>query len=350
MKYIPSWHYSSHSSSKTKPSAHQMPPTPASSQISADDWQYDRQYDRQYNMANNESGSVSQQQPWSHDAPHGLGLTVSAAEVQLRSAAPSRHSHPATTSTFTQPFSTQTIYEPNLHGLRKDPWMDACDPFSTLASSAPWDLPARNFFSSATEEQNFRHLSEYSASTHQSCQSSPYAHSEGYVPSDTSPFIKTEETPDWVRERNEMFSNPALADDSPSVTPADLLTKTGMSQSFRSTETLLLPGPVQDAPYLKAEKCVSEQPSTGKTSSSDNVPFHERQKRGYTQPENANCACERCGRLFQRSYNLKAHMETHDPNRTFPHECQYEDCEKRFKRKTDLLRHEQSVGDQLYKL
>ena len=71
-----------------------------------------------------------------------------------------------------------------------------------------------------------------------------------------------------------------------------------------------------------------------------------RPRRSYTRPDNANYRCNepQCGKLFQRSYNLKAHMETHDPNRPKAHICQYDGCNKEFVRRTDLVRHERSVS------
>jgi Zinc finger, C2H2 type len=70
-----------------------------------------------------------------------------------------------------------------------------------------------------------------------------------------------------------------------------------------------------------------------------------RPPRRLTTKEEANFQCEvkGCGKLFSRSYNFKAHMETHDEKREYPFPCQIQDCNKKFVRKTDLQRHHQSV-------
>ncbi|KZL65054.1 epithelial zinc-finger EZF protein [Colletotrichum tofieldiae] len=55
------------------------------------------------------------------------------------------------------------------------------------------------------------------------------------------------------------------------------------------------------------------------------------------------CQVKGCGKLFSRSYNYKAHLDTHDEKREYPFPCPIADCNKRFVRKTDLQRHNQSV-------
>ncbi|PGH18423.1 hypothetical protein AJ79_00492 [Helicocarpus griseus UAMH5409] len=57
----------------------------------------------------------------------------------------------------------------------------------------------------------------------------------------------------------------------------------------------------------------------------------------------AKYKCDECGMLFTRNSNCKSHKKIHDPNRKFPHQCSAPQCTKKFSRKTDLVRHEDSV-------
>ena len=73
-----------------------------------------------------------------------------------------------------------------------------------------------------------------------------------------------------------------------------------------------------------------------------------RKRRQRTTPEEATHECRTCGKLFKRSYNWKSHMETHNPERKYPHPCTHmvgsSQCSKKFQRKTDLDRHVDSVS------
>lgn len=60
-----------------------------------------------------------------------------------------------------------------------------------------------------------------------------------------------------------------------------------------------------------------------------------------------DCPVEGCNKTFNRSYNYRAHMETHSANRVYPFDCPIENCDKRFRRKTDLQRHHLSVHEKL---
>ena len=73
-----------------------------------------------------------------------------------------------------------------------------------------------------------------------------------------------------------------------------------------------------------------------------------KKKRQRTTPEEATHECGVCGKLFKRSYNWKSHLETHNPERKYPHPCTAmvgnAPCTKKFQRKTDLDRHYDSVS------
>lgn len=94
-----------------------------------------------------------------------------------------------------------------------------------------------------------------------------------------------------------------------------------------------------------------ESNATGRQQSAEarkllgNVVTRTRTPRKMTTREDANfqCKAKGCGKLFSRSYNFKAHMETHDTGRVYPFPCPLPDCNKKFVRKTDLQRHHQSV-------
>ncbi|PSR79147.1 hypothetical protein BD289DRAFT_375848 [Coniella lustricola] len=88
---------------------------------------------------------------------------------------------------------------------------------------------------------------------------------------------------------------------------------------------------------------VSLPPYERNTSPSDES--QKRPPRKLTTREEANYRCDvkGCGKFFSRSYNFKAHMETHCEKREYPFPCEVSDCTKKFVRKTDLQRHHQSV-------
>ncbi|CAG8687559.1 2455_t:CDS:1, partial [Ambispora leptoticha] len=52
-----------------------------------------------------------------------------------------------------------------------------------------------------------------------------------------------------------------------------------------------------------------------------------------------NFVCTKCGRGFQRKFNMQTHEQTHDPNRIKPFSCDFPGCGSRFTRKHDLKRH-----------
>lgn len=54
--------------------------------------------------------------------------------------------------------------------------------------------------------------------------------------------------------------------------------------------------------------------------------------------------CSICGRVFERYYNYKSHLQTHNPARPYPNQCDYDGCMSKFTRKAELDRHKQSVS------
>lgn len=53
--------------------------------------------------------------------------------------------------------------------------------------------------------------------------------------------------------------------------------------------------------------------------------------------------CPNCPRAFARAFNLKTHMETHNPNRSKPYVCPHRSCARSFSRKHDLQRHRAAI-------
>ncbi|KII85145.1 hypothetical protein PLICRDRAFT_78886, partial [Plicaturopsis crispa FD-325 SS-3] len=50
-----------------------------------------------------------------------------------------------------------------------------------------------------------------------------------------------------------------------------------------------------------------------------------------------------CSRVFDRSWNLKSHVATHDRHHPKPHVCPHRSCGRAFRRKHDLKRHRDSI-------
>mmetsp|Transcript_6343 Transcript_6343/g.19175 ORF Transcript_6343/g.19175 Transcript_6343/m.19175 type:complete len:154 (+) Transcript_6343:62-523(+) len=49
------------------------------------------------------------------------------------------------------------------------------------------------------------------------------------------------------------------------------------------------------------------------------------------------CPIVSCGRVFNRSYNFKAHMRLHNGDK--PYKCHFENCSERFKWRSSLMNH-----------
>ncbi|PCH33366.1 hypothetical protein WOLCODRAFT_135083 [Wolfiporia cocos MD-104 SS10] len=66
-------------------------------------------------------------------------------------------------------------------------------------------------------------------------------------------------------------------------------------------------------------------------------------KREDMQDPKKKYQCPSCPRAFARAYNLKTHIQTHDPNRSKPYACHHKSCGRSFSRKHDLTRHLVSI-------
>ncbi|WVQ97838.1 hypothetical protein IAU59_004953 [Kwoniella sp. CBS 9459] len=53
--------------------------------------------------------------------------------------------------------------------------------------------------------------------------------------------------------------------------------------------------------------------------------------------------CQICGRGFARAFNLKSHVQTHNPLRPKPYQCPHPSCKRGFSRLHDLERHRQGI-------
>ncbi|KAL1955445.1 hypothetical protein VTO42DRAFT_8538 [Malbranchea cinnamomea] len=91
---------------------------------------------------------------------------------------------------------------------------------------------------------------------------------------------------------------------------------------------------------------VNVRPDGSNSTNSCNEPV-KKQPRKRATPATAKYQCEKCGMTFTRNSNCKSHMKIHDPNRKYPHKCTLENCTKKFSRKTDLVRHIDSVHKRL---
>jgi len=228
--------------------------------------------------------------------------------------------------------------------MRKDSWGDGCDPMSTLLPAVPtWD---QSIMTQTGYQSPVR--SDYSASTQASCISSPYPFSDLLLRTAVSPSVKVETPAEFLPGQLQYIPESAAFNQPLLVRPGDLVTHppSVSNQAAMSDAVDMNQMDMDCKPDFS-----SLRPSNRRTASSEDcrsLDLDGRAKRSFTKPETASCHCDHCGKLFQRSYNLKAHLETHDPNRDHPHECDYSDCDKRFVRRTDLVRHEQSVSPHTY--
>jgi len=230
---------------------------------------------------------------------------------------------------------------PQTNSMEKAPAADGFDLLSTiLPNETMWTSPEQIHAPSAMAHELSPSLSSYSTQSQFSMVSSSYEVIDDYVVSASEPRIKVEKPFDKKLTSCLVSPGPALFEHSLPASPessSDIEVRSVKDRKASRSR------PSGACPHSEIEFIKAEPSSPSSTKPSFDL-LEERRKREFTKQENANCACKKCGKLFQRTYNLKAHMETHDPNRSQPHSCLYHGCDKKFVRRTDLLRHEHSVG------
>lgn len=223
-----------------------------------------------------------------------------------------------------------------------DIFSPAFDPFSGFNAASTTgmpDAPGLAYYQSPSGS----HLP-----SHRSSVSSSYSPSESFSPSGSdflpTPTVKVEDSSEWFYSPSNEHSHgrPLITQD-------------------------LSPYPQAISPMSPPVEYPCRDPSWPRTyapaypidlhDGSDARPLHvipsgsgidpPRKTRKPTTQEEATHECEVCGKLFKRSYNYKSHMETHNPQRKYPHPCTAmvgnTRCVKKFQRKTDLDRHHDSV-------
>lgn len=284
------------------------------------------------------AGATDMSRPW----PHSTASYLDVSHVPARNhfynttyntgGVSAEYQTPATT----EPWRTRNanLVGPAYVSPYPDSWQSCGERVPVSVSGNPaWQQSSPGF---ADYQQISPSRSDGSSSTHLSSVPSPYANQ--------IPFIKAEE-----------YSNSA-----PYNTQYSLDHGLHNQSSFAGSEHYTTDPTVPRKPFHPSMVSTAHHPEDVKyTYDSDqsydteslslgsgprmlNPDFSPR--RGFATPEAATCQCDVCGKQFHRTNNLLTHKQTHDPERSHPHKCTVPDCGRGFVRKTDLVRHEQSVS------
>ena len=242
-------------------------------------------------------------------------------------------------------WSSSTMMEPEYSGSHaSDIFSSAFDPFSGFSASSSVGM----MDSSSPEAPGLEYCQSPPSSnveSHRSSVCSNYETADSYSASGSeysTPRIKAEEG-EWYAAPESVIQR-TLSTQGPLVYPTTTLSSQSEdlyrthSQEWSKQDTTSYINQLQVNPDTRLRPFeVPTIPSVTRI----------KKKRQRTTPEEATHECAVCGKLFKRSYNWKSHMETHNPDRKYPHPCTAmignAQCTKKFQRKTDLDRHYDSV-------
>ena len=249
-------------------------------------------------------------------------------------------------------WSRSPVMEPDFPQSSQPPdiFTAAFDPFSDY-NAAPTtgmpDAPGLAYYHHQSPSDS--HLP-----SHRSSASSSYSPSESFSPNGSdflpTPTVKVEDSSEWLYSSGNEHSHSR-----PLITQNHSPYPQGMSPMSPPVEY-----PCREAnwsrPYAPAYPVSLHDASAPRPlhviPSGSGLDPPRKTTRKPTTIEEATHECQVCGKLFKRSYNYKSHMETHNPQRKYPHPCTAmvgnTRCVKKFQRKTDLDRHYESVCSGYY--
>lgn len=235
----------------------------------------------------------------------------------------------------------QTSQPPDIFSAAFDPFSGYSANANTgmIATQSP-QAPGLVFCQSPPSTNMPSHRSSISSSY-----SSPVQHGAEYY---TPPRVKVEDGSEWYPSpgNDQVLHRSSTAQGVPNystgVSPVN-----GPSDDFYKNQTSEWAKP--NITGYGSEMNMIGEDTRSKFDAAPVLPSVNRikKKRQRTTPEEATHECRVCGKLFKRSYNWKSHLETHNPERKYPHPCTAmvgnTPCTKKFQRKTDLDRHHDSV-------
>lgn len=128
------------------------------------------------------------------------------------------------------------------------------------------------------------------------------------------------------------------------VAPDRLLNSSSYNGSYGSPRSVYESDSTTDATYkvgVASEFSPSMRPRSSQSDGKATRLRRRKQRRTKIPVDEAKFKCHICNTGFVRAYNKKTHMARHNPNRCKEHLC--EQCDMKFERRTDLVRHINSV-------